>query len=297
MATPIVFAQRWLLLLVLGLALGGCSAVKIAYNQADHVLAWMADDYFDLGTEQKEALRIRLSRFHAWHRATQLDDYAALLDSAEQRLRSGPGAEDADWVIEAVRARYRAIVQHAYLDAARLLSTLSDDQVEGARRQFDKNNRKFARDNGVGAPAQEQRRLRARRHVERIEHWSGPLNPAQAAKVRELSHALPLIAELRYQDRLRRQREFLALLQNRRDGDALAPKLRDWLIGWERNRPSAEAEQFARFLQASNRMYIDILRLLGADQRQHVAAKLQDYRQALRELATEIPARHFAAEP
>ena len=273
----------------------GCSGIKVAYNQADFIAGWMADDFFELTGEQKDAFREHFQRFHAWHRSTQLEGYAAMLVQVEQRLNAGFSESDSLWLIDAVKAHYRTIVLRGYADAARLLSTLSDQQIEAARREFDKRNRKHAREWGVGASPSEQQRLRAKNNVERVEHWTGSLSAAQEARVVALSRALPLIADLRHQDRIRRQREFLALLEGRRNVEAFAPKLRDWLASWDRTRSAEYEAALSRFVAASARSYLEIYALLTPEQRAHVTHRLQRYVTAFRELAQEAP--RTAAQP
>src|SRR5690606_14287014 len=147
----------------------------LAYNQADVVAAWRADRYFDLDGEQKDLLRAGLDRFHAWHRATQLADYAELLDAAQGRIATGVSEQDAAWMREALLRRYRVLVRQGHEDAAHVLATLTEAQIAAARRQFDQDNRKFAREHGIGLSPDEQRRRRAQRNIERIEDWTGPL--------------------------------------------------------------------------------------------------------------------------
>ena len=61
---------RGIAFLLLALAsLAGCSGARLAYNNADTLVRWMADDYFALVGAQKEDFSARLARFHAWHRA------------------------------------------------------------------------------------------------------------------------------------------------------------------------------------------------------------------------------------
>jgi hypothetical protein len=273
-------------LLVLTL-LPGCSAVRIAYNQADLIAAWMADDYFDLRGEQKDAVRDYFQRLHAWHRRTQLLQYVSLLESAQERLRAGVKASDATWAIDSARTQFRVIVQRGYADAARILSGLSDQQLAATRRQFEKTNRKYAREHGAGAPADEQRRRRAERNLERIEHWTGALTPAQEARIGELSRALPLIADLRLLERRHRQREFLALLAERKSIETFAPRLRDWLIDWDRTRTPPYQAALVRFVDASAKFYVEVFALLTPEQRKHVFERLQDYIDLLRQLAQE----------
>lgn len=285
---------RWIVVAAALVALSGCSTVKIAYNQADHIAAWTVDDYFDLTPEQKAAFKSRFNRFHAWHRSTQLPDYVDLLESAHQRVSAGATLTDADWLSNAFRARLEAITRHAHQDAAVLLSQLSDEQVSAARKEMDKRNQKFARERGVGAPEDEQRRLQTKRQIERIEHWTGPLSAAQESRIRALSRSLPLITEQRHQERLRRQDEFLVLLQQRRNLDTFAPKLRDWVIDWDKTRPSAYQSLYTRFTQESARMYVAVLDMLTPEQRQHVLTVIRRHQQNFRELAAQAPRQQSA---
>jgi len=270
----------YLLLLAAFAMLPGCSAIKVVYNQADHIVAWKADDYFDLNAEQKEALRVHIDRFHAWHRLTQLPEYATLLESAQKRLHAGVTGSDTTWAVDSIKARYRVLLLHAYADVAQVLSTLSDQQLAAARRQFDKDNRKYAKEFGVGLAADEQKRLRAKRYLERIEHWTGPLTATQEAKLTEINRALPLVTELRQQDRIRRQREFLALLEGRADLQRFAPRLKDWLLDWDRTRAPEYEAALARFVEASSKAYVATYDLLTPEQRKHASERLRRYVEA-----------------
>ena len=282
-------AARLALALCLGVLLSACSTVKIAYNNADDIAAWMIDDYLDLNREQEDGLRPLLARFHAWHRGTQLPEYVRLLDDAQRRLSTGIAPADVAWATDAVEDRYRVLAQRLQADAARVLATLSDEQVAHLRTRLEESNRKWSKDNGIGAGSEEQRRLRAERLLERIEHWTGALAPAQRARLHELVDALPLITEASLQYRLRRQREFVGLLERRYDGPAFAAGLRAWLLAWDRARAHEYGGEYGRFVEGRTRLYVEGFQLLGAEQRRHVSKRLLGYSQALRELAEQMP--------
>jgi hypothetical protein len=263
--------------------------VKIVYNNADDIAAWMIDDYLDLNREQEEGLRPLLARFHAWHRSTQLPEYVRLLDDVQRRLASGIAPADVAWAVDAVQDRYRVLAERLHADAVRVLATLSDEQVAHLRRRLEEANRKWAKDNGIGAGSEEQRRLRAERMLDRIEHWTGSLSSAQSARMQELIDALPLAAEASWQYRLRRQREFLALLERRYEGPAFAAGVRAWLLAWDRLRAPEFVTDQARFAAARTRLYVDGFQLLGPEQRRHVEKRLRGYSRTLRELAEQLP--------
>ena len=267
--------------------LAGCSGIKLAYNQADTVTAWLADDYFELTGEQRDVFRDHFQRLHGWHRSTQLHEYAALLGSVQRRLKAGVKEADVAWLIDSVKASYRTIVLRGHADAARVLSMLSEQQLNAARREFEKRNRKYAREWGISASPEEQQRLRAKQTLRRVEHWTGPLTAAQEARIGAMSRELPLVTEHRYRDRIRRQQEFLSLLESRKDSDAFAHRLRDWLADWDRSRASDYEEALERFVAASAKMYPQIYALLTPEQRAHINERLQRYITAFRELAQE----------
>ena len=54
--------------------LAGCSAMQLTYNQADTLISWRADSYFDFDPTQKHEFHQRLDRLLAWHRREQLPD-------------------------------------------------------------------------------------------------------------------------------------------------------------------------------------------------------------------------------
>ncbi|MGH8622561.1 MAG: DUF6279 family lipoprotein, partial [Burkholderiales bacterium] len=151
---------------VLALALAaaaGCSMVRIGYSQLDTIAAWTADEYFDLDAEQRHEFRRRFERFHEWHRTEQLPDYAALLAETKARLKRGFTREDALWVTEGVRSRYRSLVTFAADDMAALLMSVSPSQLETLRQRLEKDNRRFVREFRLEGSEEEQRRATGRR--------------------------------------------------------------------------------------------------------------------------------------
>jgi hypothetical protein len=277
--------------ILLGLLLAGCSAIRTVYNQAGHVATWRADEYFDLTDQQKRNFRTLFARVHGWHRATQLEAYASLLEAIDERLARGPELRDVAWAADGAKAQSRQLVLHAYRDAAAFLATLSDEQLVAAQRKFKDDNRKFAREHGVGASAAEQKRLRAKEDLERIEHWTGPLDWDQRARITAFSEALPLDASARHQDRMRRQREFLGLLEKRRD-PGFAERLRDWLLDWNASRPAELQARISEYERARNAMLLTVFAELRPDQQRKVRERVRFYVDAMRELSA---SRHAAA--
>ena len=72
--------------------LGGCSAVRIGYNNAPALAYWWLDSYIDFNDAQAMQVRDSLNTLQAWHRKTELPAYAELLRQM-QGAAGGRGAE------------------------------------------------------------------------------------------------------------------------------------------------------------------------------------------------------------
>jgi hypothetical protein len=257
--------------------LAGCSMVRLGYPQLDTIAVWIADDYFDLEPEQKQEFRRRFQRFHEWHRYEQLPDYAAFLAETKARLQKGLTREDALWVTEGVRARYRTLVTYAADDAAAMLMSVTPAQLDALQRQWEKVNRRFVREYRLEATVEEQRRATGRRALSRIRDWVGHLDDEQDQQILAWASELPLIHGQRRQDRLRRQREFLQLMSQRDDAGQFAARLRRWLQNWEGGRDPGYDRLFNEWTQQQADLYVAVYRILLPHQREAVAERVQGY--------------------
>ena len=268
---------RLTLLLLLIALVGGCSALRLSYSQADTLLAWRANEYFDLNPLQKHDLSVRLERLHVWHRYEQLPDYAVFTSAAIAKVRQGLNYDDAVWFIEGLKARYRVIVNRGSADAAEMLATLAPEQINALQNKWHKVNRKFASEHELDGSVEKRKRARLKKTLDQIQDWTGGLTDEQDQKIAALLDAVPLIEHLRHADRIRRQQEFLQLLKLRASPREFRPKLQAWLLDWERGRAPAfeqlSGEVYARRIE----FYLAVDQLLTPGQRQIVLRRLQEY--------------------
>ncbi len=266
------------LVLALSLALlSACSAIRIGYNQADTILAWMADDYFDFDAAQKQDFNTRIDRLLKWHRQEQLPDYARFLTQIKQRGQKQVSRDDAAWMVEGAKARFRAIAQHGAPDAAELLATLTPDNIRALEKQFAKTNQKFAREYKLNGTPDDRKRARLERTLKQVREWAGTLTHAQEERITALNDAIPSTDVMRHQDRQRRQQEFLALLKLRHDKSAFVPQLQAWLTDWEKGRALSFEKAQADAFDKRVALYLEVERMLTPQQREHVLHKLQEY--------------------
>ena len=263
----------------------GCSMLRFGYDQADNIAAWMADEYFDLDASQKNDFLARFDRLHQWHRYEQLPDYVQFLSAVKQKTQRPVAREDAVWLVESVRARYRTLVMRGSRDASELLATLTADNIRALERQWERDNRRFVREHRLDDAADERRRTAAGRALKQIREWAGSLTQEQEERIIALQAEIPLVQHLRHQDRLRRQREFMQLLGMRGDKREFEAKLRHWLLHWDSGRaPEYERLQTEAY-EKRIAFYLAIDRMLTPRQRMAVLDRLQNYIEDFRRLA------------
>jgi hypothetical protein len=277
--------DRVLLVVLLALLLGGCSMLRVGYGQFDTLAGWMAQDYFELEPAQREAFARRFERLHQWHRREQLPDYARFFGELRDRVHKGARAEDVQWAVDGIKARFATLAARAAPDAAELLADLTPAQIEALRNRLDRDNRKFVREHRLDQPPAARKLAQQRRLLSQIRDWVGPLSADQETRIIALIQPLPLSENLRHDDRLRRQKEFFALLEQRGHRALFAPRLREWLVNWESGRSPELARAFDEAWRKRAEFYAAVDRLLTPEQRAHLTGRLQDYIEDFRELA------------
>lgn len=272
------------LLLLAVASLAGCSGARLAYNNADIVVRWMADDYFALEGPQEEDFKARLAGFHAWHRSEELPRYSVLMTSAGDKLADGLTAPELLWAWESVKGRYRRMAAHAAPELAAVLATLTPAQFDRLDKKFAESDAEYAKKYLKGGEA-EQRKRRDKRNLELMREWFGDLSDEQEAQLKISSAKLPLLYELRLQNRERRQGEFVALLKAYRGPAELEPRLKQWLTGWE----EGASPEYRRLSELHREGYIQMLleldRGLTPAQRVHAVTRFYEYAEIFKALA------------
>jgi hypothetical protein len=280
-------AARVAVFVALAAVLVACSFTRLAYNQADTAAAWMADDYFDLNGIQKTQFQERFGRFHAWHRAEQLPDYAQFMRTARTRVQDGLTSDEVLWFVDGIRTRYRTMARQAAPDAAALLATLTPIQIENLQRKWEKDNRKYVKEHKLNGTPEERQAFEAKRIAKHFREWLAPLNAEQEQRVLMAVREMPDLSRERYQERLRRQQAFLEILSLCNDDpQRFQTRLTEWLTAWERTRSPDYQKRLEAMWQQRAELFADLERGFTAEQRttsmQRMAAYAEDFTQLAR---------------
>jgi Family of unknown function (DUF6279) len=261
--------------------LSGCSAMRLAYDNADTFLRWRATSYLDVHGEDSDQLDDAIDGFLRWHRARALPQYASIAEDGATRVARGLSPEDLVWGYDSLIAQSREALRAAAEKIAPLLDRLDEGQIRHIEGRFAEDNRKFAREYLRGSD-RDRRARRLERNIERMEEWVGRLSDEQVERVKQYSDRAPLFDEHRDRDRKRLQAEFLSVVRAR-EAQKRLPEL---AAAFDRGRDAEYRTANAALLQDYYAMVLDIDRTLSKEQRAKAAARLRGFAEDFAALAS-----------
>ena len=283
---------HWLILLVAtGVLLPGCSAVRLGYGNADSLVRWWADQYVNMSPEQDALARERLVRIHAWHRKTQLPDYVAVLRQSQKLVAGQPNAADMLTLGDGMIRLGRTVAEQMTPDIADFLATLAPEQIERMAARLAEKNIDYAREAQLAEGESGQRKARYTRLLERAEYWFGDFSGEQKTALRRMIDGQSTGSQFWYDERLRRQREWLSLARQvqreRPPREQVIRLLRDYAARFDLPADPARLAQAQALRRASAELSVAVLAMTTPAQRAHVQHKLGDLMRDFTELSQE----------
>jgi hypothetical protein len=269
--------------------LTGCSVLRIGYGQAPELAYWWLDAYVDFDDVQSHQVRASLARWFAWHRRTQLGDYADALAAAQSDMLADTTPERVcawwDWA----RSRAVTAAAQAVPSGADLIASLTPSQWQHIERRHAKTNVEF-RDAYLSSEPRKRLEASVKRTVDRAESLYGRLDDAQLRVERRFGDRTA-DAELWFAERLRRQTELMQMLRRAKSEpltpDGTAAALRVWIEHLGRS-PRDDYRRYADRLTQYNCAFAARLHnSTTSAQRQVAAQKLKGWETDLRALAAD----------
>jgi hypothetical protein len=261
------------------LLFAACSTIKLGYNNADTLLLHSLDRYVSLTDEQEQMVRQRIGSLMAWHRATQLADYAAFIQHTRARLDGEVTPAEVLEFNEGLNARLAALGERAAPDAAALALTLTPAQIDQIERKLVDDNIKARKES-----ARELRKAvdeRAKKYAERSEFWLGKLNSQQMELVRASLANRPGDSLYWLEARERRTKDLVAMLRRIQAERPAEDVAATWFRGYFRElaRPT-NPEQRARaeaFRRENAQLVAALVNTASPAQRAHLDRKLSGF--------------------
>jgi hypothetical protein len=274
------FLHRLFFVLVASLLLQGCSAVRLGYGNADSLARWWIDQYVDMSPEQDAFVRERLARYLAWHRKTQLPDYVSVLRQGQKFVAGQPATGDALALTDAIVRRGRTLAEQATPDIAEFLATLTPAQIERMAARLAEKNADYAKEARLADGEGGQRKARYKRLLERAEYWFDDFGDEQKAALRRLIDGQASGSQFWYEERLRRQREWLDLARlvqrERPPRERVVQLLRDYSARFDLPTDPSRLAQATALRRASAELAVAVQAMTTPAQRAHAEHKLGD---------------------
>ncbi|UHD16162.1 DUF6279 family lipoprotein [Thiocapsa bogorovii] len=258
------------------LTIAGCSRVGIAYNTGDFLVTAYAKDYLDLEQAQLQRWEPLLEAELARHRAEELPYLAAYFDEALSASEAGFDATNMGCLTEGFRDLYKRQARFAVTLAAPLLAELTPAQIERLEQRFRK---EAAEDRAevAGRSSTREKEKRARRYVESIEDWTGPLSAEQQAIVAEVTGRMPDTQASLVEYRTGKRERLMALIRAKASEPEIARFLTDWLVEFD-DLP-ADLEQGGRVLgERIGELFVSLGKTFDASQRDRLNKRLRNLR-------------------
>ena len=266
----------------------GCSALRIGYSQAPDLAYWWLDGYADFNDVQTPRVRAALARWFAWHRRTQLPEYADQFARAQAEvLADTSAARVCEWQAELTR-RAQTAFDRAAPDAAELMLTITPQQVQHIERRYTKNNDEF-RDDYLQSDPAKRAAAGLKRAIERIENLYGKLDDDQRERIAAALARSPFDAELWLAERRQRQQEAVQMLRKLGAAGATRDQAQAALRVYVEHLQRSPREAYRRYIERLDAFNCGFAATLhngsNTAQRRHAAQKLAGWEADLRALA------------
>lgn len=273
--------------LVLGAALVGCSAVKLAYNNLPEFGYWWLDSYVDFNGAQSLRVKEQLAQLLERHRRTELPKLLALVEKAERLAVADVTAAQVCAASDELRDSLLVTAVDAAGPGAELALGLGDAQLQHIEGKYAKNNAEYASD-WLERSVERQHRKRYDTFLERSEDFYGTLDGAQRTLLRQMADRSIFDPRRVDAERRHRQRESLMLMRRFANSGARPADVQAALVAYARRIAQPSPGPWRDYQQALlQEGCSNIARLHNATrpaQREQAVRRLQAYAQDIRDL-------------
>ena len=273
--------------LLLGVALVGCSAVKLAYNNLPEFGFWWLDSYVDFNGAQSPRVKEQLAQLLERHRRTELPKLLALVEKADRLAVADVTPAQVCAASDEVRDSLLATATDAAGPGAKLALGLGDAQLQHLEAKYAKVNAEYASD-WLDRSGERQHRTRYDTFLERSEDFYGTLDDAQRTLLRQMADRSIFDPKRVDAERRQRQRESLALLRRYANSGTRPAEVQAALVAYAQRIAQPPPGPWRDYQQALLQESCgNIARLHNATrpaQREQAARRLQAYAQDIRDL-------------
>lgn len=268
------------ILVILGAsALCACNAMKLGYQQGDHLAYWWIDNYVDVSTAQEPLTREAIARFFAWHRKAQLPEIAALLQQAKTDVRQPVTPATVEHFQDASQQLARKSFEQAMPDLADLMLTLTPEQIGRMEKKFAEGNAKYRKKFLNPNPA-EREEARYDKVMDYARLVYGSFSSEQEKAIRAQMGPVVQNSEARYAERVARQQEWLKMVRYVQATRPSKPEVMDLLRRFReywQNPPGRQAASHEASNNAGIALTVAIANMTTPQQKAHAQDRFQKW--------------------
>ena len=204
--------QRILQTILVAVLFTGCSAVRLGYDQADHLGYWWVDHYLDLSSDKSRQFKADLKALHAWHRQTQLPEYARLASGLSTRMGGEPSSVEVCDNIQVFREKFDVLLRQSVPVWARLAQQLGPEEIQYLRKKFIQEDKEW-KAKWLDADSEKIHDLRYEEWLRRAELFYGRLNHDQKKFIQQAIAHSSWDPRISWERRQQRQQKITAALE------------------------------------------------------------------------------------
>ncbi|MBU2514241.1 hypothetical protein KJ966_23135 [bacterium] len=275
MKTNYLRKLKWIIAILTSVFLvQSCFSFKTWYGWLDTYISWQVDEYFDITSEQKDFMSLRLRVLLDSHKNNEIPKYIAFLQEIKSRLERDVVVEDIDWFRNSIWQFNNNLANILVDDVTEFLSGISDDQLVYLKEKLVEENRSWLEEHDSEEQSKEDR---LESTYGRVEEWIGELTTEQKEKIEQMYQPNTRGHELRYQRRLTSQQRFFETMEARFNRETLKAGLLDWYLKPEEYYPEEYKQANRIFASRTDEMILMLSRTAIPEQRKYANRKLDDY--------------------
>ncbi len=266
--------------------LAACS-LKTLYNHLDIFIAEYISEMVSLDDALSSRVDMESIAFHAWHRKTQLNEYAAWLDALQSDARADISEAEVLAHMGRLESFWNTLLDRAFHESADLMALLDENQQNELFEHIETRNSDFYQKYVELADTE-----RIDQFIERIEDslepWLDDFTSEQEILIAKLAAQLKPFAAERFRERQRWQRELLPVVKARLPVETKTRQLRTFFKQFAQNKNSSIDSKKAYNKQLMAKFIVKLLKSMNPEQTTHLKTRLAEYAQTLREMAVDI---------
>jgi len=253
---------------------------KVFYNYADLLVVNWFESYLELSETQRSDLNIKVDKFFAWHRKSELPKTVLFLEKLKVRYKNGIDKQDINWIRSESKNILIRVLRYSEADIVSFLLTIDDYQVLEAKEKLSKKEDDWLIEQSKMS-FEELREHTLERAYDFFDEWLGSLKSDQKQIIATWVQPDPNWVAVRLRNRDKFQSDLIDLLKSK---ELLKTNIHSWI-----NDPESHwTDEFKSVIEGKRQEWDMVTLMLDANtmprQRDHAIEKLSQYIEDFKEL-------------